>query len=174
MTRTSSRTRAPALIGVGSNLGDRLAWLRLARRRVAAFPETKIAAASAVYETEPVGGPPQGRYLNACLAIETGLDPRDLLDALLAVEEEAGRVRSGRDAPRTLDLDVLLFGERELSGERLVVPHPRFARRAFALVPAAEVAAGWRVPPEGRTVGDLAARVGAAGVRRFGGAEDWR
>jgi 2-amino-4-hydroxy-6-hydroxymethyldihydropteridine diphosphokinase len=162
------------LIGLGGNLGDRLAALRLARRRVSALPETRIAAASAIYETEPVGGPPQGRYLNACLAVETAFDPRELLDALVALEEAAGRVRAGRDAPRTLDLDVLLFGEREIAGERLTVPHPRFAQRAFALVPAAEVAAGWRIPPGRETVGEAAARVGSAGVHRFCGEEDWR
>jgi 2-amino-4-hydroxy-6-hydroxymethyldihydropteridine diphosphokinase len=173
MTRTSSRIRTPALIGVGSNLGDRLAALRLARRRIAALPETAIAAASPVFETEPVGGPPQGRYLNACLAVETALEPAALLDALLAIEREAGRTRSGRDAPRTLDLDLLLFGEQVIADDRLAVPHPRFALRAFALVPAAAVAPSWRVPPGADTVGQLAARAGLAGVRRCGAPEDW-
>ena len=127
MTRTSSE---PVLIAVGSNVGDRLGWLRMARRRIAALPDTTSTAASAVYETEAVGGPPQGRYLNACIAVETRLTPLVLLGDLLAIEHEAGRVRTGPDEPRTLDLDLLLFGRHEMAGDRLVLPHPRFVRRA--------------------------------------------
>ena len=162
------------LIAVGSNVGDRLGWLRMARRRIAALPDTTSTAASAVYETDAVGGPPQGRYLNACIAVETGLTPLVLLGDLLAIEHEAGRVRTGPDEPRTLDLDLLLFGRHEMAGDRLVVPHPRFVRRAFALVPAADVAGAWEVPPGGETVAALAARVPSAGVNRFCGEEGWR
>jgi 2-amino-4-hydroxy-6-hydroxymethyldihydropteridine diphosphokinase len=162
------------LIGLGSNLGDRLAWLRLGRHRIAALPATALTAASSVYETDPVGGPPQGRYLNACVTVETALEPLRLLDALLAIESEAGRVRSGRDEPRTLDLDVLLFAGREIAGDRLVVPHPRFASRPFALVPAREIAGAWPVPPGPSTVKGLAARVSAEGIVRHCGEEGWR
>ena len=171
MTRTSSE---PVLIAVGSNVGDRLGWLRMARRRIAALPETTSTAASAVYETDPVGGPPQGRYLNACIAVETRLPPLVLLGDLLAIEHEAGRVRAGPDEPRTLDLDMLLFGRHEIADDRLVLPHPRFVRRAFALVPAADVAGEWQVPPGGDTVAALASRVPSAGVVRFCGEEGWR
>jgi 2-amino-4-hydroxy-6-hydroxymethyldihydropteridine diphosphokinase len=168
--RTSSD---PVLIGFGSNVGDRLSWLRFARRRVAALPATRLVRASSVFEPEPVGGPPQGRYLNACAVVETSLEPHALLAALLAVESEAGRVPGEPNAPRTLDLDVLLFAERELEDARLVVPHPRFRERAFALVPAAEIAGPWRVPPGREDVTALAARVPAAGVARVLGAEGW-
>jgi 2-amino-4-hydroxy-6-hydroxymethyldihydropteridine diphosphokinase len=105
--------------------------------------------------------------------IETALPPRGLLDALLAIEAEAGRVRGEANAPRTLDLDVLLFAEREIAEGRLVVPHPRFRERAFALVPAAEIAGGWRVPPGREDVAALAARVTTAGVTRVLGQEAW-
>jgi 2-amino-4-hydroxy-6-hydroxymethyldihydropteridine diphosphokinase len=173
-TKTSSRSEgAAALVGVGSNLGDRLAWLRCARERVASLPSTTITARSGVFETEPVGGPPQGRYLNACLAVATALAPLELLDALLGIEAAAGRVRSVPNAPRTLDLDVLLYGSLALSDSRLTVPHPRLAQRPFALVPAAEIAGSWAVPPSDVTVSELARRAGSAGVTRVGGPEDW-
>jgi 2-amino-4-hydroxy-6-hydroxymethyldihydropteridine diphosphokinase len=173
MTRTFSRASTPVLIGLGSNVGDRLESLRRARRTIAALAGTRIVAASAVFETDPVGGPPQGAYLNACVAAETTLGPTELLDALLAIEADAGRVRTVRDAPRTLDLDVLLFGDREISLRDLAVPHPRLSGRAFALVPAAEIAAAWKVPPSMETLGAVAARAGVAGVRRFCAPEEW-
>jgi 2-amino-4-hydroxy-6-hydroxymethyldihydropteridine diphosphokinase len=162
-----------ALIGLGSNVGDRLSWLRLARRRVSGLPGTTILAASPVFETDPVGGPPQGAYLNACLAVRTALAPHALLDAMRAVESDAGRARTVENGPRTLDLDLLLFGERAIADHRLTVPHPRFLQRAFALVPAAEVAGPWRVPGAG-TVASAAAAVPPAGVRRFCAPGDWR
>src|SRR5262245_49455574 len=172
-TSSDSRARHRVLIGLGSNLGDRVSFLRSARRAIAALPETRVLAASAVFETAPVGGPPQGPYLNACLAIETGLEPHALLAELQRIEALAGRVRGERNAPRTLDLDILLFGEAEIEDGRLTLPHPRFPERAFALVPAAEIAAAWRVPRRGELAA-LAARVDRAGVRRAGGEEDWR
>jgi 2-amino-4-hydroxy-6-hydroxymethyldihydropteridine diphosphokinase len=171
-TKTSSDP-TPALVGLGSNVGDRLSWLKFARRRVAALDSTTVTAASAVFETEPEGGPPQARYLNACLALSTRLAPHELLDSLLAIEAAAGRVRSVRNAPRTLDLDVLLFGALAFADSRLTVPHPRFASRAFALVPAAEIAAAWPVPPSDVTVSELAARAGAAGLARAYDEGEW-
>lgn len=164
-------TATEALIGVGSNLGDRLAWLRFAADRIGSLPGTRVAAASAVYETDPVGGPTQGPYLNACFVLETGLRPRALLSALLAIEAEAGRCREAPNSPRTLDLDVLLLREGPLLEEGLEVPHPRLRSRAFALVPAAEIAGSWEVPPDRETLRALAARASRAGVRRFAGPE---
>lgn len=174
MTRTSSEIVERVLLGLGSNLGDRLATLREARRRIAGDGAILVIAASSVFETAPQGGPPQGAYLNACLAIATSRAPHALLDVLHEIERAAGRVRGERNAPRTLDLDMLLFGERVVSDERLEVPHPRLDTRAFALVPAAEVAAMWRVPPRGASIQDLAALAGADGVRLFCREEEWR
>ena len=133
-----------AYLGLGSNLGDRRAHLRQA---VAALPD--VVAVSPVYETEPVGGPPgQGAYLNLVVAMETDRSPRDLLDLAHQLEDAAGRVRTERHGPRTLDVDVLLVGDLCLSEPDLVVPHPRMWERRFVLVPLADLAAG-EVKPAG-------------------------
>jgi 2-amino-4-hydroxy-6-hydroxymethyldihydropteridine diphosphokinase len=168
-------SRERAVVALGGNVGDRLGFLRFARRRAAAFAETNLLAASHVYETAPVGGPPQGRYLNAALLIETALAPHALLDALAAVEAEAGRARDVVDGPRTLDLDLLLYGERRIDDARLIVPHPRFAVRAFALLPAADVAPAAVVPSaDGRTVAELLARLPvSADAVRVASPESW-
>jgi 2-amino-4-hydroxy-6-hydroxymethyldihydropteridine diphosphokinase len=175
MTRTSSDEGARVVLGVGSNLGDRLGFLRAARRRLAKDAAVRIVAASAVYETEPRGGPPQGDYLNACLLLLTSKTPRALLELAQAVEAEAGRVRGPtKNEPRTLDLDLLLWGDAVVNDAHLAIPHPRLTERAFALVPAADVAAGFVVPGVGATLAALAARAGVGGMRRFCGPEDWR
>jgi 2-amino-4-hydroxy-6-hydroxymethyldihydropteridine diphosphokinase len=170
---TSSDEPPRVLIGVGSNVGDRLAWLRFARSRIAALPGTRVVARSAVYETAPVGGPPQPDYLNACLVVETDLPPAALMSELHEIEAAAGRARTTPNVPRTLDLDVLLIGEDRLSGPELTVPHPRFRERAFALIPAADVAGDWAIPPDRLRVTDAASRVSSAGVRRESGEESW-
>jgi 2-amino-4-hydroxy-6-hydroxymethyldihydropteridine diphosphokinase len=139
-------------LGLGANLGDRLATLRAAVDDLAALG--RVAARSSVWETEPIGPPPD--YLNAAVALDTALDPDALLDGLLAIEDRHGRVRVGaRDAPRTLDLDVLLWEGRILDGPRLVVPHPRLAERLFALEPLAEIAAEVVHPLLHRTIEGL-------------------
>jgi 2-amino-4-hydroxy-6-hydroxymethyldihydropteridine diphosphokinase len=171
MTRNSSDA---ILIGLGSNVGDRLDWLKFGRRRIGALESTRVLRASSVYETEPVDGPPQGRYLNACLLVASALAPHDLLAALQAIEADAGRAREEPNAPRTLDLDVLLFGDRTITERGLVVPHPRFAQRAFALIPAADVAPQRRVPPGAETIATLRKRVSGAGIRPFCDDEGWR
>ncbi len=135
---------------------------------------TAVEAAGAIYQTVPVGGPPQGAFLNACLVVTTRCEPLELLDRLVAIEADAGRQREVKDGPRTLDLDLLLFGDRVIADARLEVPHPRFGTRAFALVPAAEIASDWVIPGTGTTVGSSAARVGTAGVTWFAAEEDWR
>lgn len=165
-----------AVVALGSNLGDRLGYLRDARRALASLRGAAAPVASAVYETAPVGGPPQGPYLNAAVALRTTLDPHELLSALQAVEAAAARAREVRDGPRTLDLDLVLYGDRESDDPALTLPHPRFALRAFALLPAADVAAGVVVPRTGgRTVRELlaAVRADAAAARRVAGADDW-
>ena len=127
-----------AYLGLGSNLGDRRAHLRAA---VAALPD--VVAVSAVYETDPVGGPPgQGPYLNLVVALETARSPRELLDLAHSLEDAAGRVRKERDGPRTLDVDVLLVGDLCVDEPDLVVPHPRMWQRRFVLAPLADLANG--------------------------------
>ncbi|MDY0106965.1 MAG: 2-amino-4-hydroxy-6-hydroxymethyldihydropteridine diphosphokinase [Giesbergeria sp.] len=146
---------ARAWIGLGANLGDREAALRAAVRAIAALPGTQVLRTSSLYRSAPVdaGGPD---YLNAVAEIATTLEPHALLAALQAIEHGAGRERPYRNAPRTLDLDILLYGEQRITTPALTVPHPRMAERAFVLRPLAELAPG-RVPPEAlRAVADQA------------------
>ena len=125
-----------AFLGLGSNLGDRLAHLR---RAVASLPD--VVAVSPVYETDPVGGPAgQGPYLNAVVELDTERSPRQLLELAARLETEAGRVRAERFGPRTLDVDVLLVGDLEVHEDDLEVPHPRMWERRFVLVPLADLA----------------------------------
>jgi len=120
-----------AYVALGSNLGDRHAALAFARRRLAELPGTRLVAATAIEETEPLGGPPQGAYLNQMVLLETELSPRSLLDACLAIERSFGRERGERWAPRTLDLDIVRYGDREITEPGLLVPHPGVASRPF-------------------------------------------
>jgi len=124
---TSERTA----IALGSNLGDRTAVLARARTAIAALPATRIVAASTVEETDPLGPVAQGAFLNQMLLVETGLAPRDLLEALLAIERAEGRVRGARWGPRTLDCDIVLYGGRIVREPDLVIPHPELPNRPF-------------------------------------------
>jgi 2-amino-4-hydroxy-6-hydroxymethyldihydropteridine diphosphokinase len=132
-----------AYLGLGSNLGDRLAHLQAAVDGLAAIPHVRVVAVSHVYETTPVGGPEQGDYLNAVVAVDTALDARELLGVAQGLEQHEHRERRERWGPRTLDVDVLLVGDARVSEPDLVVPHPRLAERAFVLVPLADVAREW-------------------------------
>jgi 2-amino-4-hydroxy-6-hydroxymethyldihydropteridine diphosphokinase len=132
-----------ACIGLGSNQGDRRDYLRRAVLALAAVPGVEVVRQSSVYETAPVGGPAgQGPYLNAVVTVRTTLAPRDLLGHLLAIEQHLGRVRTVTAAPRTIDLDLLLYGDVVLDTAELVVPHPRLHERLFVLEPLAEIAPG--------------------------------
>jgi 2-amino-4-hydroxy-6-hydroxymethyldihydropteridine diphosphokinase len=126
------------VIGLGANLGERLATMRDAVSRIAQL--ASVVARSNVWETAPVGGPPQPDYLNAAIAVTWNGSPSSLLDELLRIEAELGRVREVRDGPRTIDLDVLWIEGHVVDEPRLVVPHPRLHLRAFALAPLLEVA----------------------------------
>jgi len=151
-----------AYIGMGSNLGDSAASLRAAVRRLADLGT--IAAASPVYETDPVGYADQPDFLNAVIALDTPLEPESLLDELLAIEAEFKRERGVRYGPRTLDLDLLWYGGRELHTGRLTLPHPRAHEREFVLRPLADVAPDLLLASE--PVHRLLEGVAGQGVRR--------
>lgn len=123
--------RDVAYIALGSNLGDRERYLSVARRAIARLPHTKLVAETPPEETEPIGPPGQGRYLNQMVAIETELAPHALLEALQRIEHQAGRVRTERWGPRTLDLDIVKFEGQSVSDDALVVPHPALHDREF-------------------------------------------
>ncbi|MCL4741907.1 MAG: 2-amino-4-hydroxy-6-hydroxymethyldihydropteridine diphosphokinase [Phycisphaerales bacterium] len=155
--QSDSAVRERACVGIGSNLGDRLAAIERAVLAMASLPGTRLVARSSVHETEPVGPVPQGPFLNAAALLVTSLAPGDLLDALLAIERSMGRDRAAAErwGPRVIDLDLLLYGSRVESGPRLTLPHPRLHERAFVLGPLAEIAPEAVVPGIGRTVREL-------------------
>ena len=126
-----SRQSERAYVALGSNLGDRQAHLLAARRALAALPGTSIIAVSAVEETEPLGGMDQPAYLNQMVLLETELQPRALLHALQTIERLEGRRRGERWGSRTLDLDIVRFGDRQLNDEDLIIPHPELPNRDF-------------------------------------------
>jgi 2-amino-4-hydroxy-6-hydroxymethyldihydropteridine diphosphokinase len=132
-----------AVVGLGANLGDRLGALRAAAARL------PVVRRSRVYETAPVGGPPQPHYLNAAALVAFDGEPLALLDRLLAIEHELGRIRNVKNGPRTIDLDLLWIDGRVIDEQRLVVPHPRLHERAFALAPLLDVAPGAVDPKTG-------------------------
>jgi 2-amino-4-hydroxy-6-hydroxymethyldihydropteridine diphosphokinase len=142
-----------AYVGVGSNLGDREATIRAA---VDALPG--VVAVSSLRETDPVGVTDQPAFLNGAVALETELSPRELLERLLAIERELGRERRERWGPRTIDLDLLLYGAETVDEPGLRVPHPRLHERRFALEPLAELDPELAVPGRGR-VGALLAKL---------------
>jgi 2-amino-4-hydroxy-6-hydroxymethyldihydropteridine diphosphokinase len=145
-----------AYVGLGANLGDREGTIRRAVELLGAEPGIEIVAVSALRETDPVGYADQPRFLNGAAAVETELPPRELLDRLLAVERELGRVRGDgpRYGPRAIDLDLLLYGDQVVDLPGLTVPHPRLAGRRFALEPLHELDPGLRLP-DGRAVREL-------------------
>jgi 2-amino-4-hydroxy-6-hydroxymethyldihydropteridine diphosphokinase len=135
-------------VALGSNLGDRLAHLQAGLDGLVARG-LAVSAVSAVWETDPVDTEDARRFLNAAVRIETDLSPEEVLALLLDVERERGRVRSVRNAPRPLDLDLLVLGDLRRSGADLELPHPRMWERAFVLLPLAEIAPGLRAPSGG-------------------------
>ena len=143
-------------IALGANLGDRLGTMRDALHRLAAHPAITVVAASSAWDTAPVGPPDQPRYLNGAATLATTLAPAELLAVLLDVERALGRERtSTRWTARSIDLDIVLFGEYTVDTPDLAVPHPRFRERAFVLLPLAEIAASARDPVTGERVESL-------------------
>ncbi len=163
---------ATAYLGLGANLGDREATLRGAVAGLGGIGD--VVAASSLYETEPVGYVDQSAFLNACVALRTELSPEELLKSVKGMESRAGRVESFRNAPRPLDIDILLYvndgGEQVvMESERLTIPHLRMHERGFVLAPLAEIAADVRHPVLGQTVGELRDAVVVEGVRPLTG-----
>ncbi|MEO7148986.1 MAG: 2-amino-4-hydroxy-6-hydroxymethyldihydropteridine diphosphokinase [Rhodanobacteraceae bacterium] len=152
-----------AYIALGSNLGDPCAQIERGFVALSTLPCTQLGARSRLYRSVPWGVVDQPEFVNAAVALDTALTPRDLLDALLAIERAAGRTRDGaRWGPRTLDLDLLLYGDQVLHAPGLEIPHPRLHERAFVLAPLAEIAPDLEVPGRGR-VAELLTNVDAAG-----------
>lgn len=152
-----------AFIALGSNLDDPERQIGNGLRELAALPETRLVSASSLYRSAPVGYLDQPDFVNAVACIETTLKPRALLDHLLAIERRSGRVREFPNAPRTLDLDIVVYGDLVLDGPGLTIPHPRMYERAFVIVPLAEIAPGALIPGRG-SVRSVLRSVDAASV----------
>lgn len=146
-----------AYVGVGTNLGDRAAMIRAAVEQLRLEQGVEVVAVSSIRETDPVGLVEQPRFLNAAVALETELSARQLLDRLLGIERQLGRTRAGpRFGPRTIDLDLLVYGDARIDEPGLEVPHPRLHERLFALEPLADLDPDLVVPGHGR-LADLVA-----------------
>lgn len=152
-------------IALGGNLHDREATLRSAVALIDAEPDIDVVRGSFIYETPPWGPIPQDAYLNACCEIDTSLDPETLLDRLLDIERALGRERRERWGPRTLDLDILAYGEIRLATDRLTLPHPRMHDRAFVLVPLADIAPDMTV--DGETIAQRLAGLDTSEIKRL-------
>ena len=164
-----------AYVGLGANLDDPVRQLRKALSALSALPSCRLLRCSSLYRTPPLGPPDQPDYVNGAALLETDLIPLDLLDALQDIERSQGRRRVGeRWGPRTLDLDLLLYGTRIIAGERLRLPHPQMHKRAFVLVPLAEIApADLHVPGAG-VVRDLLRECDREGITLVPGSVPWQ
>lgn len=149
-----------AAIALGSNLGDPRTQVERGFAEIAALPQTRLLARSALYRTAPVGFLEQPAFVNACALVETGLEPRALLEALLAIEHRHGRVRDLPNGPRTLDLDIVLYGTMAHHEPGLTIPHPRAHERAFVLAPLVEAWPEATIPGHGSAAKCLAGVTG--------------
>jgi len=164
---TTPEPHQQVAIALGSNLGDSRGTLEEALEALNRSEGVRLIRRSSWYRSAPIG-PVQPDYVNGCALLEVSLAPEALLDVLQATENRFGRVRSERWGPRTLDLDLILYGPQRIATERLEVPHPRMAERAFVLLPLAEIASDWIDPVSGRPVGELAAALSDhGGVERL-------
>ncbi len=146
-------------LGLGSNQGERLGHLRFAVQKMRAHPRLRVRQVSSVYETAYVGPGTQDPYLNACVQVETDLEPEGLLDLVKGWERERGRAPDGHMRPRCLDVDILLWEGLVLETDRLRIPHPRLAERLFVLAPLEELSPDEKIPNSGETVRNLCAKI---------------
>ena len=144
---------AKVFLGIGSNLGDRWANLERAVELLGARPQIEVLRISSFYETAPVGCTEQPDFLNAVALVETSLKPRELLQAILGIENQMGRLRTIRWGPRVIDIDILLYDGEQMDEEDLCIPHPRMMERGFVLRPLAEIAPDL-ILPDGRTAAE--------------------
>lgn len=151
-----------ATLGLGGNIGDPVAAMALALRRLDARPDCRVRDVSRLYRTPPWGKTDQADFYNACAAIETTLAPHGLLEVCLEIERDMKRVRSERWGPRTIDIDVLTYDALDIDEQDLTVPHARMTERAFVLMPLADIAADLKV--KGRTITDWLASTPAEGI----------
>ena len=153
-------------LGLGSNLGNRQKNLDMALDLLS--QRLRVKKVSAVYDSEPVGNTDQPRFLNMVCQVYTNLAPAELLALAKAIESKMGRIPRGRNAPRTIDIDILLYGDQVIDTPELVIPHPRLAERAFVLIPLAEIAPDAAHPTSGKTVNQMFQELGAVqGVLRW-------
>ncbi|MEK7867944.1 MAG: 2-amino-4-hydroxy-6-hydroxymethyldihydropteridine diphosphokinase [Candidatus Omnitrophota bacterium] len=122
-------------IGIGSNLGDRAKYIENAIEKLEGTKGIEVKRVSSIYETEPVGGPKQGKYLNGAIEIETQLEPGELMLKLQNIEKQLGRIKTVKNAPRTIDLDILLYGDKKINKPDLKIPHPKMHKREFVMKP---------------------------------------
>ncbi len=162
-----SRDPVRAVIAIGANLAEPAKQVQKAFIELERLPSSRLIARSALYRTAPIGPPGQPDYVNACALLETSLAPRALLDALLAIERAHGRIRDIPDGPRTLDLDIVLYGTQTVAEPGLAIPHPRAHERAFVLAPLHDVWPDARIPGRGDVVSLLAA-VSGQKIERLG------
>lgn len=159
-----------AYIALGTNIEPREAYLTGALEKITEHEEIKMNNISSIYETDPVGYTDQADFLNMIIEVETTLSPMDLLAYCQGIENRLGRERDIRFGPRTIDLDILLYGEETVSTDELTVPHPRMHERAFVLVPLAELAPSYSIPKVGERVEDLLEKLPEADKK---GVRDW-
>ena len=159
-------------IGLGSNLGDRVGYLRAAINAIKQLGDSMVL--SSLYESEPfgVGDDVQPMYLNMALSLRTALTPKQLLSELMDIEQTNGRVRSRRNESRTLDLDILMYGDDVIESSELIVPHPRMHERAFVMLPMSEIAPQLVHPSLGLTMSEIARKLDDQGIRRVGTIDD--
>ncbi|PPS45392.1 2-amino-4-hydroxy-6-hydroxymethyldihydropteridine diphosphokinase [Chroococcidiopsis sp. TS-821] len=159
-------TNVLCAIALGSNLGDSLATVKAALDTLAATPDMSLVAQSSWYQTVAVG-PPQPDFINGCAVLKVQMAPQQLLETLLSIEGEFGRVRHERWGPRSLDLDLLLYDGLILDTPTLQIPHPRMRERGFVLVPLAEIAPHWIDPVSGKAIAELVQAVDCSGIVRL-------
>ena len=160
-----SKSTADAFIGIGSNLDEPVLQVRRALEDLGHLPATHLQSHSSLYRSAPLGRTDQPDFINAVAQIRTALPPHDLLKALLQIEQNHGRVREYPNAPRTLDLDILLYDDFQLNDDNLILPHPRMHQRAFVLQPLLEIAPERNIPGHG-TIAELLAACAAQRLER--------